>query len=127
MKLFNRLFRKKTQPNPLPMPPWETIVNMMHDKCLDTFSCEVVKVIYSKDNTMRYIILKDSERGYFTYTLEVLHQFDEDEWKFICSDTSALPAMWEPFDISPTKSIYETEEMALVDILSDAAYIKYFS
>jgi len=32
---------------------------MMYDKHLDAFSDEVVKVIYSKDRSMRYVVLKD--------------------------------------------------------------------
>ena len=34
---------------------------MMYDKHLDTFSDEVVKVFYSKDRLMRYVVLKDEK------------------------------------------------------------------
>ena len=44
-----------------PMPSWGTVVEMMYDKHLDAFSDEVVKVIYSKDLSMRYVVLKDEK------------------------------------------------------------------
>ena len=78
-----------------PMHSWETVVEMMYDKYLDAFSDEVVKVIYSKDRWMRYVVLKD-EKEFFTYQLEAIYQYDEDEWKYICSHDNVLPAMWEP-------------------------------
>ena len=37
MSFFNRLFQKE-KPKEIPtMPPWEEIVEMMYDKCLDAF------------------------------------------------------------------------------------------
>ena len=32
---------------------------------------------------MRYVVLKD-EKGLFTFQLEAIYQFDEEEWKYIC-------------------------------------------
>ena len=89
-----------------PMHSWETVVEMMYDKYLDAFSDEVVKVIYSKDRWMRYVVLKD-EKEFFTYQLEAIYQYDEDEWKYICSHDNVLPAMWEPFRGIVGKSVFE--------------------
>lgn len=89
MSFFKRLFQKE-KPKEIPaMPPWSEIVEMMKDKHLDAFADEVVRVVYSADKTMRYVVLKD-EKGLFTYQLEAIYQFDEDEWKYICSHNDAL-------------------------------------
>ena len=96
MNFLTKLFKKKTVVEIPPRPSWETVVEMMYDKHLDAFSNEVVKVIYSKDRSMRYVVLKD-EKGFITYQLEAIYQYDEDEWKYICSRNNVLPAMWEPY------------------------------
>ena len=96
MNFLTKLFKKKVVVEIPPMPSWETVVEMMYDKHLDAFSDEVVKVIYSKDRSMRYVVLKD-EKDFFTYQLEAIYQYDEDEWKYICSYDNSLPAMWGPF------------------------------
>ena len=73
---------------------WETVLKMMYDTGLDAFEDEVVKVVYSKDKSMRYVILRD-EQSIFTYQLEAIYQYDDEEWKYICDSNGALPAMWE--------------------------------
>jgi len=52
MNFFTKLFKKKAVVEISPMPSWETVVEMMYDKHLDTFSDEVVKVVYSKDRSI---------------------------------------------------------------------------
>ena len=64
MNFFTKLFKKKSVVEIPPMPSWETVVEMMYDKHLDAFSDEVVKVIYSKDRSIRYIVLKDEKDLY---------------------------------------------------------------
>ena len=64
MNFFTKLFKKKAVVETPPMPSWETVVEMMYDKHLDAFSDEVVKVIYSKDRSIRYIVLKDEKDLY---------------------------------------------------------------
>ena len=64
MNFLTKLFKKKPVVEIPPRPSWETVVEMMYDKHLDAFSDEVVKVIYSKDRSMRYVVLKD-EKGFF--------------------------------------------------------------
>lgn len=107
------------------MPSWESIVEMMRDKHLDTFADEVVDVIYSQDCSMRYVILKD-ENGLFTYQLEAIYQYDEDEWKYICSHDDALPAMWEPFIGIVGKSVFENTKDLLKELKFEPEYKQYF-
>ena len=107
------------------MPSWETVVDMMYDKHLDAFSDEVAKVIYSNDRSMRYVVLKD-EKGFFTYQLEAIYQYDEDEWKYICSHDNALPAMWEPFRGNVGKSIFENMGELLKELRAEPEYTSYF-
>ena len=125
MNFFKRLFQKE-KPKEFPaMPPWVEIVKMMYDKFLDAFVDEVVRVVYSTDNTMRYVVLKD-EKGLFTYQLEAIYQFDADEWKYICSNNVALPAMWEPFRGFAGKSFFENEEELLKEMEEEPEYKQYF-
>ena len=125
MNFFKRLFQKEKPKEFPPMPPWAEIVKMMYDKSLDAFVDEVVRVVYSADNTMRYVVLKD-EKGLFTYQLEAIYQFDADEWKYICSNNVALPAMWEPFSGIVGKSFFESEEELLKEMKEEPEYKQYF-
>ena len=79
-KLFNKNRQLKIEPVP-PMPSWDKIVELLYNKNLDSFCDEVINVLYSKDNSMRYVVLKD-EKDIFTYQLEAIYQFDEDVWNF---------------------------------------------
>lgn len=123
MLSLRKLF-KKEKPAP-PMPPWETVVELMYDKQLDVFQDEAVTVIYSKDKTMRYIVLKD-EKGLFTYQLEAIYQYDEEEWKYTFSEDHDLPAMWEPFSGIAGRSFFETEEELLKEMKTELEYKRYF-
>ena len=98
---------------------------MMYDKHLNAFADEVIKVIYSKDRSMRYIILKD-EKGIFTYQLEAIYQFEEDEWKYVGSHDDALPAMWEPFRGIVGKSFFNNTEELLKEMKAEPEYKQYF-
>ena len=126
MNFFKRLFQNE-KPKEFPaMPPWAELIEMMYDKSLDAFVDEVVRVVYSADNTMRYVVLKD-EKGLFTYQLEAIYQFDADEWKYICSNNVALPAMWEPFRGIVGKSFFENEEELLKEMKEEPEYKQYFA
>lgn len=125
MKFFQKLFQKKKAPQIPPTPSWEAVVEMMHDKYLDVFSDEVVQVIYSKDRSMRYVVLKN-EAGLLTYQLEAIYQYDEDEWKYICSDNDALPAMWEPYKGIYGKSLFKNTDDLLKELKSEPEYLLYF-
>jgi len=125
MIFFTKLFKKKLKEEIPPMPSWETVVEMMYDKHLDAFSDEIAKVIYSKDRSMRYVVLKD-EKGFFTYQLEAIYQYDEDEWKYICSYDNSLPAMWEPFRGIVGKSFFENMDELLKELNAEPEYKSYF-
>ena len=125
MNIFNWLFRKKPKRDIPPMPSWESIVEMMRDKHLDAFADEVVDVIYSQDCSMRYVILKD-ENGLFTYQLEAIYQYNEDEWKYICSHDNGLPAVWEPFRGIVGKSVFENIDELLNELKAEPEYKQYF-
>ena len=125
MNLFNWMFRRKPKQDIPSMPSREVIVEMMRDKYLDAFADEVVDVIYSKDCSMRYVILKD-EKDFFTYQLEAIYQYDEDEWKYICAHDNALPAMWEPFRGIVGKSVFENIDELLKEIKTEPEYKQYF-
>ena len=125
MNFLTKLFKKKVVVEIPPMPSWETVVEMMYDKHLDAFSDEVVKVIYSKDRSMRYVVLKD-EKDFFTYQLEAIYQYDEDEWNYICVRDNALPAMWAPFSGIVGKSIFENIDELLKEIKTEPEYKQYF-
>ena len=125
MNIFAKLFKRKSKEETPPLPSWETVVEMMYDKNLDVFSDEFVKVIYSKDRSMRYVVLKD-EKDFFTYQLEAIYQYDEDEWKYICSHDNALPAMWEPFRGIVGKSVFENMDELLKELKAEPEYKSYF-
>ena len=125
MKFFNRIFRRKQNTDIPPMPAWNTIVEMMYDKQLDTFADEVVDVIYSKDRSKRYVILKKGN-DLLTYQLESIYQFDEDEWNYISSYDNALPAMWEPFIGIGGKSIFNSIKELRNEIENEPEYRQYF-
>lgn len=125
MKLFECLFRKKENKPIPPMPSWEEVVDMMYDKHLDAFFDEVVKVVYSNDRSMRYVILKN-DKGFFTYQLEAIYQYDEEEWMFISSDNKALPAMWEPFRGIGGKCVFENIEELLKEMRAEPEFKQYF-
>ena len=125
MNIFAKLFKRKSKEETPTMPSWETVVEMMYDKHLDVFSDEVVKVIYSKDRSMRYVVLMD-EKDFFTYQLEAIYQYDEDEWNYICSHDNALPAMWEPFRGIVGKSVFENMDELLKELKAEPEYKSYF-
>ncbi len=125
MKIFDKFFKKETENNISSMPSWETIVEIMYDKYLDAFADEVIDVIYSNDKSMRYVILKD-DKNLFTFQLEAIYQFDESEWKYICSDDNTLPAIWEPFKGVIGKSIFENVDELFKAIKDEPEYKRYF-
>lgn len=114
MSIFSKLFSKGSKCDVPPMPAWETIVEMMYEQDLDGYTDELVQVIYSKDRSKRYVILKN-EKGFFTYQLEVINQYDPQEWQYVDADKNPLPAIWEPIH-GVGKSIYENKEQLLATI-----------
>ena len=125
MNFFTKWFKRNLKPSTSPMPTHETLVEMMYDKHLDAFSDEVVRVIYSRDRSMRYVVLKN-EKGYFTYQLEAIYQYEEDEWKYLSAQEDVLPALWEPFRGIVGKSIFENMDDLLKEIKAEAEFKHYF-
>ncbi len=119
-----RLFRKnRREKRKVPqMPEWNEIVEMLYDKNLDFLDSTVEKVIYSKDKSKRYVVLK-SDKGFFTYRLEKIYQLDEEEWSYRCS-FDLTPAFWQDVD-NGSKSIFSTLEDALNELKQEAEY-KFF-
>jgi len=123
-KFFNK--NRESDIKPIsPMPSWDKIVELLYDKSLDSFCDEVINVFYSKDNSMRYVVLKD-EKGIFTYQLEAIYQFDEEEWKYICSNDDAIPAMWESYLGNCGTSLFANEEDLMKELYSQPEYKQYF-
>lgn len=123
-KLFNKNKQLEIKPIP-PMPSWDEIIELLYDKNLDSYCDEVINVFYAKDNSMRYVVLKD-EKGIFKYHLEEICQFDEDEWKYICSNEGALPAMWESCLGTCGSSLFANVEDLMIDLKSQPEYKQYF-
>ena len=118
VKRLFRKFRKEKRIVP-PMREWNEIVEMLYDKNLDFLDSTVEKVIYSKDKSKRYVVLKN-DKGFFTYRLEKIYQLDEKEWSYRCN-FDLTPAFWRGVD-SGSKSIFSTFEDALNELKQEAEY-----
>ena len=125
MNIFRKLFRSNAKHNVPAVPAWETIVEMMYDQHLDVYTDKVIQVIYSKDQSKRYVILQD-ENGFLTYQLEAIYQYDPDEWQYIASNKDALPAMWEPFHGMIGKSLFANTTELLHELRAEPEYQRYF-
>ena len=73
---------------------------------------------------MRYNVCRGDRL--FTYQLEAICQYGDDEWKYICSHDDALPAMWEPFRGIVGKSVFENTNDLLKELKSEPEYKQYF-
>lgn len=74
---------------------------------------------------MRYVILKD-KKGFLTYHLEAIYQFDDDEWKYICNDKEVFPAMWESVCGISGRSVFYQEADLLKEMKAEPEYKQYF-
>lgn len=104
--------------------PWSEIVSMMYDRELDNRDGKVVRVLYSKDSTKRYVI--SQKQGLYTYELEVIERLEDDEWRYICDIEGALPAWWVPYSVGSRKSLFDSLEELTADLESQPEYIKHF-
>ena len=109
----------------IPLSSWEKIAEIMYDKDLDNRNDEVVQVMYSPDRTERFIILK-SDGGHYKYCFEVLQAFDNDEWKYICEQPGALPAMWVQPACNSGISLFSGEKEVLDAVKALPEYKTYF-
>ena len=124
MRLFHHMLQKKSKQPPL--PSLEEIVEALYDQDLDGFAHEVVEVLYSKDRSKRYIILK-SKSGFYTYLLEGVCIWDEDEWQNIPSHENVIPGWWETIERNNEKSFFGTMEELKKDLHAESEYRQHFS
>lgn len=123
MKLFSG---KKNKISTIPpIPPIEEIVEELYGKSLSFCDYDVIKVIYTKDKTKRFILLK-SHSGFYKYTFEEIFVFDEDEWSVCCDIPGKYPAYWSPNDRTFAYSFFGTEEEALSSMMQESKYLQYF-
>ena len=127
MKWLKTLFKRKKKTAIIPMPPYEEIIKSLYDKGL-TYpdSLKICKVIYSKDNSKRFVIL-ESDKGFFKYTYEEICVFDELEWSFYsCYNEDIELGWWSPADKSFGCSFFGTEKEAMLSLMSEPIYKQYF-
>lgn len=104
--------------------PWRELVTIMYDRNLDCRDDRVVQVLYATDSSKRYVV--SEKNGMFTYELEFIERFDDDEWRYICSVEGALPAQWVPFHNDGRKSLFDSIDDLMKDLINQAEYSKYF-
>ena len=106
--------------------PYEKIVEIMNDKNLDFGNNKYAHtVIYSKAHDKRYVIIYDKANEIFTYSLEYIRPFDEEEWCYISHHHDALPAEWSVMK-EPMASIFGTFDEVMTEIKSEQTYKEYF-
>lgn len=130
MKFLKKLFNKEeNRENDIkqipPIPAWQEIVEIMFDKQLGCMCDELVRVIYSKDRSQRYVVVKN-EKGIYTYFLEQICPFDEDEWEYIYENESTLPAMWAICPYGRGGGLFANEQEVMRDLQATAEYKKFF-
>lgn len=116
--------RKKEKARTFEYPSWEQVVEIMYDKQLEVYDEKTIKVIYSKDKSMRYVITQGEDK-FIRYRLERLYSLEE-EGEYIADQKDALPAIWEPALESQKGSVFSDESDALNQIYSEANYKKFF-
>ena len=109
-----------------PMSPMEEIVEIMYDKQLNYIEgIEVVNVVYSKDKSKRFVIIRN-DKGFYKFEYQEICLFDEQEWNYICHSEDALPAYWSAIDNLNSYSFYGSEDDAIKVLLQDVKYRQYF-
>ena len=78
-----------------PMPPFEEIVELLYDKEL-CFPDEitVARVIYSKDKSKRFTILKNG-KGLYINRYEEIWTYFEEEWVHMYNGWCTCPGWWQ--------------------------------
>ncbi len=116
-KLFKR-FRKEKRVVPK-MPEWNELVEMLYNKNLEFLDSTVEKVIYSKDKSKRYVVLK-SDKGFFNYRFQKIYQYTEEEWSY-SSNFDIIPGFWQEAD-NKNISLFSSFEDALNELEQEAEY-----
>ncbi len=123
MNLLNSIFKKIKRSAP-PIPPFEDIVKMMYDKDLPTSKkYKIVKVIYNKQNTKRFILL-EGER-YYKYLYQELCLCNQNEWEYVYHHGVTCPAYWEPCSIL-SNSFFHSREQAMAELQQEPIYKRFF-
>lgn len=106
--------------------PYQRIVEIMNDRQLDFGQDKDVRtVIYSKIHDRRYVIIYDESKAIFTYTLEIIQPYDEEEWLYVCHRHDTLPADWSAIQ-EPGGSFFATFDDVMKEIKADPTYKTYF-
>ncbi|MBQ8879922.1 MAG: hypothetical protein IJY69_03660 [Clostridia bacterium] len=126
MKWLKSIFKKK-KVDIAPMPPYDEIVKSLYDKELNySDSIEICQVIYSKDKSKRFVVLK-SNKGFFKYTYEEVCVFDELDWSSYYAYIEIIqPGWWEPKDRSFAYSFFGTEQEAFEALKRETEYKQFF-
>lgn len=104
--------------------PWSEIVSMMYDRQLDNRDYRIVKVLYSTDSTKRCVVSEN--QNMYTYELEVIERLEDDEWRYICDVEGALPAQWVPFYNDSRKSLFDSMDELMKELVNQPEYKKFF-
>ncbi len=123
--MFDQIHHRDKKQAP-PLPSWEEVIEALYDTDLDSFPHEVVEVLYTKDCSKRYIILR-STGGFYTYHLEGISIRDEEEWQNYPSHENIFPAWWEPIERNNEKSFFGTLEECKANLYAESDYQQYFS
>ena len=126
MKWLKSIFKKK-KVDIAPMPPYDEIVKSLYDKELNyPDSIKICQVIYSKDKSKRFVVLK-SNKGFFKYTYEEVCVFDELDWtSHFCYIENIKPGWWESKNSSFAYSFFGTEKEAMIALKSESIFKQYF-
>ena len=118
-----RFFNRKTLNRYQQKPSYEELVEQLYDKELDYID-EVVRVIYSKDKSMRYVITKNTQ-DILKYQLEKVYQNDEEDLLYIGINEQVVWGYWMP-DFSSDASFFNNIDDLMKAIKWEPIYKEYF-
>ena len=118
-----RFFNRKTSNRYQQKPSYEELVEQLYDKELDYID-EVVRVIYSKDKSMRYVITKNTQ-DILKYQLEKVYQNDEEDLLYIGINEKVVWGYWMPNGSSDT-SFFNNIDDLMKAIKWEPTYKEYF-
>ncbi|MBQ3128623.1 MAG: hypothetical protein IJC13_06260 [Clostridia bacterium] len=121
---FAGLFAESPEEDNSIMISWEKAVEMLYDKQLDTFS-QLIKVIYSKDKSMRYVVFKD-DRGLLSYELEAIYPYDDNANKTVRMCGDEVSAYWTTYEVRKGNSFFDNQKELLAQIESEHEFKQYF-
>lgn len=118
------IFKKKELPRQ--MPSWERIVGMMYGKQLGNFRGRVLEVLYSRDHTMRVLLLRN-KKGMYHYHFEKIEAYELDDWLYYKKmNPDALPAIWVFMDSEAETDFFATEQEAARELAKEPLFLQNF-